>query len=759
MKNIFRKTMIVAALTMYATGAQADSWQSSTSKNPQGYNSGSMWVTKHEFALVFECDARDGPKNKLGVKFHGPALPRLYGKDGDTAKLSLLFTLRGGVLVRDAWEPYFFDGGPGDQAWLGSIRAGETELNALSRALKLDILNKDGDLVYTFGTKGTSKAVAKLRQACKFPSAPSNSYKPQRASAPAKPQQAVASVATSPKQLKAKSEAKPLTGTPKPTDHIAREQEPKALTPAQFKLHAGWPEKIAGYKISTPQNMKFAIIDSGFAGAEEFITNTPSLHGRVRHYKLGKKNKKGRKTSNHGTSVLKVANEVMPAGQIYLIDISNTFGKGVEMAIQKMNELGVHYGTMSLGRMGRYGRHNFDDKLPKFVQMLEETQTTLFVSAGNYRDTIHIADFADRDQNGILELWPETAEVKDHETLWFGISKQAKAYLNFAWDVPKNPTGEVIIKILDGKNKIEKRFPVKKGRGFFRFKRINKPKLALQIGVEGLTEPFGGIRVRKNLMFDAGPAWNGLRSSGDYAIWDSPFLIPVGSVGEDRGHLVPSVFSSIDKSNKGKTMPLVLGPGQIKVGKEAFEGTSFATPFIAALYAPFSTHNISNVIEHTSGFEAIGKGFSELELGRWGIPIAQKILGSNHCTKDKYQLHNLQSVDEKLSVELQFSLNCMEKIKYAIVMTLETEGADPKTGRRGIVTNMIDGKERPLKVTQQDISNQRDIVDKKIFFEADLKNLSPRFRGLKVLPKFQIYTYMDQSGLILHASKEAITLN
>lgn len=759
MKNIFRKTIIVAALTMCATGAQADSWQSSTSKNPQGYNSGSMWVTKHEFALVFECDARDGPKNKLGVKFYGPALPRLSGQDGDTAKLSLLFTLRGGVLIRDAWEPYFFDGGPGDQAWLGSIRAGNTELNALSRALKLDILNKDGELVYRFGTKGTSKAVAKLRQACKFPAAPSNPYKPQKASIPVKPSPTVASASTQPKQTRNNSTAKPSQATPKPTDHIARELEPKALTPAQFKLHAGWPEKIAGYKISTPQNMKFAIIDTGFAGAKKFITNTPSLHGRVRYYKLGKKNKKGRKTSAHGTNVLKVANEVMPAGQIYLIDISNTAGKGVELAIQKMNELGVHYGTMSLGTMGRYGRHNFDDKLPKFVRMLEETQTTLFVSAGNYRDTIHIADFSDRDQNGILELWPETAKVKDHETLWFGTSKQAKAFLNFAWDVPQNPTGEVVIKIIDGKNKIEKRFPVKKGRGFFRFKRVSKPKLALQIGVEGLTEPFGGIRVRKNWTYDAGPAWNGLRSSGDYAIWDSPFLIPVGSVGEDKGRLAPSAFSSIDKSNKGKTMPLVLGPGQIIVGKETHEGTSFATPFIAALYAPFSTQNISNVIEHTSSFDAIAKGFSELELGRWGVPNAQKLLGSNHCTKNKYQLNNLQSADEKLSVELQFSLNCMEKIKYAIVMTLETEGADPKTGRRGIITNMIDGKERALKVIQRDMSDQQDIIDKKISFVADLKNLSPRFHGMKVLPKFQIYTYMDQSGLILHASNEAVALN
>ena len=104
----------------------------------------------------------------MGAKLYGPPLPRLSGYDGADAQLSLLFTLRGGVLVREMWEPRYRDGGARDQVWVGSIYAGKGELDALAAAVKLDILNIDGDLVYSFPTKGTSAGVAYLREFCKI---------------------------------------------------------------------------------------------------------------------------------------------------------------------------------------------------------------------------------------------------------------------------------------------------------------------------------------------------------------------------------------------------------------------------------------------------------------------------------------------------------------------------------------------------------------------------------------------------------------
>ncbi|MBZ0218729.1 MAG: hypothetical protein K8F25_19385 [Fimbriimonadaceae bacterium] len=168
MRDLFRKAMLLAMLSMCASGALAQEWKSTSGTNPQGLESSSMSTQLHEFGMEFYCDEHDSDDNRLGLKFTGPPLPRLYGEDGDTAKLSLLFTRRGGVLYREVWDAYYFDGGAGDQAWLGSINAGKSELDALASALKLDILNQDAELVYSFETKGTAASVAKIREVCKL---------------------------------------------------------------------------------------------------------------------------------------------------------------------------------------------------------------------------------------------------------------------------------------------------------------------------------------------------------------------------------------------------------------------------------------------------------------------------------------------------------------------------------------------------------------------------------------------------------------
>lgn len=244
MRDLMRKAALIATLGICASAASAQEWRSNSSKTPRGLEAASMRVQKFEFAMEFHCDEHDWEDHRLGVKFFGPALPRLYGKDGDTAKLSLLFTLRDGVLYREPFDSYYFDGGLGDQAWLGSINAGGSELNALARALKLDILNQDSQVVYSFGTKGTAAGVAVLRQTCKFASAPS-----------AHP---------APAQAKKASLSVPIPAVSEPTDQRDKEDSPAA----PFKIQVAWPEAIAGTKIQTPANMKFAIIDAGLADVE-----------------------------------------------------------------------------------------------------------------------------------------------------------------------------------------------------------------------------------------------------------------------------------------------------------------------------------------------------------------------------------------------------------------------------------------------------------------------------------------------------------
>lgn len=162
----------IALITFHwlCSSVYAETWKSSQGINPQGLSAGSMHVEMHEFALIVECNEETGTRNQFKMMFFGPGLPRLFGEDGQEEKLSILFILGSGVLVRQAWQAYYFDGGPGDQAWIGNIQLSEFDINAFARASNVQILNVDGDLVYEFGANGTSAAIKSLKGACKFTS-------------------------------------------------------------------------------------------------------------------------------------------------------------------------------------------------------------------------------------------------------------------------------------------------------------------------------------------------------------------------------------------------------------------------------------------------------------------------------------------------------------------------------------------------------------------------------------------------------------
>lgn len=168
MQNVSRLAAILAVSLLCTSFVQATEWQTISGENPAGKKFVSMNIQQDKFALEFHCDESDWQDNRLGVKFFGPPLPNLDEEDGATAKLSFLFSRRDGVLYREAWEPYYFNGGPGDQAWLGTINAGKSELDALAAALKLDILNVDAELLYSFETVGTAAGVRAIREVCKL---------------------------------------------------------------------------------------------------------------------------------------------------------------------------------------------------------------------------------------------------------------------------------------------------------------------------------------------------------------------------------------------------------------------------------------------------------------------------------------------------------------------------------------------------------------------------------------------------------------
>lgn len=148
--------------------ASANEWSTTIGKNARGLAYVNMRTELHEFALEFHCDENDWEDNRLGVKFFAISLPRLQARADTTARLSLFFTLPGGAVYRERLDAHYSGGGQGDQAWLGSINAGKSELDALAAAHSLDILNQDGEVAYSFAAKGTPIGVAAIRKHCKL---------------------------------------------------------------------------------------------------------------------------------------------------------------------------------------------------------------------------------------------------------------------------------------------------------------------------------------------------------------------------------------------------------------------------------------------------------------------------------------------------------------------------------------------------------------------------------------------------------------
>lgn len=98
--------------------------------------------------------------------FAGPAVPRLYGTDGQEETLLLSFNMPDGSARIRKWNVYYFDGGLGDQAWLGELKVGGKMLDAFSGAKDIAILNTDKELIYNFPAKGSAAGAKLMREAC-----------------------------------------------------------------------------------------------------------------------------------------------------------------------------------------------------------------------------------------------------------------------------------------------------------------------------------------------------------------------------------------------------------------------------------------------------------------------------------------------------------------------------------------------------------------------------------------------------------------
>lgn len=156
----------LAVFALSVSSGHAQSWKTYQEQTPLGLHAVTMVIQKHEFALQVGCDETAQKSRQLHLQFFGPALPRLYGEDGQTETLMVHLTAPSTPPHIKNWEVYYFDGGLGDQAWIGKLAADDAFLHALAGASDIELRNLEQELIYSFPANGTSAGVSKMQRIC-----------------------------------------------------------------------------------------------------------------------------------------------------------------------------------------------------------------------------------------------------------------------------------------------------------------------------------------------------------------------------------------------------------------------------------------------------------------------------------------------------------------------------------------------------------------------------------------------------------------
>lgn len=165
-QNLIPKICAWSIGVLFATCANAQTWRMYDEVSPQGLHAATLSVQKHEFSFNITCDESAAESSLLNLMFFGPALPRLYGTDGQEEILLLSFDMPDGTSLIQKWDAYYFDGGLSDQAWMGGIKAGNKMLDAFSAATDISLLNTDHELIHVFPAKGTAAGKKLLQDTC-----------------------------------------------------------------------------------------------------------------------------------------------------------------------------------------------------------------------------------------------------------------------------------------------------------------------------------------------------------------------------------------------------------------------------------------------------------------------------------------------------------------------------------------------------------------------------------------------------------------
>ena len=481
---------------------------------------------------------------------------------------------------------------------------------------------------------------------------------------------------------------------------------------------------------------KLGIVDLGFRGLKEWLAAHPD-EAKLTTYRGSEAELTDAQTPDHGYWVYRVARAVLPDVPIYLYPSS---GAGVasvmDPVVMAAARDGVEVFNMSLAaQFDCQLDETKEDEFSRDLRLaLVQRETFLFVAAGNARNTTHTWVSSDSNDNGYVDFRTAAEAARHPGTDLDGARVMVGPGDNrfyFSWDARNHPGDDYALELetREGQPLAEARHkPGEPAEACVILDYRADRQMQARLRVKRLAGAKSGTLMRVSAYGQVIPAemvdFNGLQTALAYEFRQNPFVIFVGGFGKTAdGKLVPSPFSDLGRAADGHLVPDVLGPGQLIVDGHEIEGTSFASPFLTALYATRVGYNLKNLVEHTTGFAPFAPGVAAFERSRLGIPDAQKVtqqlVAITGPTKVEKVSHAIEGGD--LVIRYTLSRCCMQSLVwYAAVVLLD--------GTTGAVLKDAAGK--PIVASQELRSDIPDQVGTPVVLRIPMSEL----QGLKGRP-------------------------
>jgi hypothetical protein len=485
-------------------------------------------------------------------------------------------------------------------------------------------------------------------------------------------------------------------------EEVRRKVPPISMpAPSQAELEAAHAPKALAMDIEEAKKMlgldalgpniaaripggKLGIVDLGFRGIKEWLAAHPEEAKLVTYHPLdpskGDPELTDAKTVDHGYWVYRVTRAVLPGVPIQLYATSgDNVASVLDLVVQGSARDGVVVFNMSLGLESECQLDEVkEDELSQDLRLaLVQREAFLFISAGNSRSSTHTWVSADSNDNSYVDFRSASEATRNAGSDMDGARVMVAPGNNrfyFSWDARRHPQDDYALELVAGDGKLlatahrEAKDPP--GACVILDYDAERRDPAM-LRVKRLAGAASGTLMRVNAYGQVAttqmPDFNGLQTALAYAFRENPFVIFVGAFGKTAGgKFAPSDFSDIGRTEDGRLVPDVLGPGQLLIDGHEEDGTSFASPFLTALYATRVGYNLKNLVERTAGFERFAPGVAPFERGRLGIPDAQKVTQELAAITGPTKVENVSHKVEGNDLVLRYSISrcCMQSLVW-----------------------------------------------------------------------------------------------